>query len=662
MAASNNLALVSAWADVLYEAICKDVEEKPTVKGAAAFRDCVLEQCTDKAVVLPACRIGPQACSALLKLLKAKDSANVATFAVRRLDLSHNALSDEGVIPLSQLIRALPGLKQLCLQNNAIGNEGVVELSKTLASNSSLQILDLSSVDHLANLNINSSGGPNSAAAAGSSSAIGLGGSSSAAGNVPSVSGATGGSNVSPALNASNTANMVASKRNNIEAKSATQLAAALTANRSLSALSLKGNPLGKGSPAAFAKLLETLAFLLQRNKALTYLDLENTSLGSKGCSALCAAAASNRSLRTLSLARNGAGPDAGKAVQSLLSENESLIALHLEGNNLGRSFAAVCSALCWSAPPTFPRPAGSIDGNCSLIILDVAGNDVGDDGAEALAEALSTNRTLTSVNVARNNITEKGALAIARALSGNAVLSSLNLSSNSIKNPPVVALAECMVTNGSLISLDLCSCKITDDAAVALVTAVGHNERAALRKLRLRDNYISAGAGELMADALYRNKSLTVADLRGNQIDHVRLTKIKAMCQRNLSELRQAEPRRLRKEIARLKGEQVKLRRAERTLRQQQQQIDATKQKIANIQQEQAEFMRGQQRRRAEIQSQIDAEQASIDQARSKLEEKRRELATSEQSYAARIADLQETLNKETEARKAVEKDLAKV
>lgn len=71
----------------------------------------------------------------------------------------------------------------------------------------------------------------------------------------------------------------------------------------------------------------------------------------------------------------------------------------------------------------------------------------------------------------------------------------------------------------------------------------------------------LAACSGEMIVDALYRNQSLTVADFRGqlslaprsplaahrccrgvrtgNQIDHVRLNKIRSICKRNLAEIK---------------------------------------------------------------------------------------------------------------------------
>ena len=44
-------------ADAVYEAVCKETEEKPTAKGAQAFRDKVFENCTPRQIVLTNARL-----------------------------------------------------------------------------------------------------------------------------------------------------------------------------------------------------------------------------------------------------------------------------------------------------------------------------------------------------------------------------------------------------------------------------------------------------------------------------------------------------------------------------------------------------------------------------------------------------------------------------
>ena len=54
--------------------------------------------------------------------------------------------------------------------------------------------------------------------------------------------------------------------------------------------------------------------------------------------------------------------------------------------------------------------------------------NQIGDEGAKALASALRVNEVLTELNLARNGIDAAGAVALASALRVNEVLTDLNL------------------------------------------------------------------------------------------------------------------------------------------------------------------------------------------------------------------------------------------
>ena len=92
-----------------------------------------------------------------------------------------------------------------------------------------------------------------------------------------------------------------------------------------------------------------------------------------------------------------------------------------------------------------------------SLRSLDVSGNNIGDEGAEALA----ANKTLSSLNVSSNFIFARGA----KALAANKTLSSLNVSQNCIGPGGAKALA----ANTNLNSLDVSCNVIGDEGAMAL-------------------------------------------------------------------------------------------------------------------------------------------------------------------------------------------------
>jgi hypothetical protein len=90
-----------------------------------------------------------------------------------------------------------------------------------------------------------------------------------------------------------------------------------------------------------------------------------------------------------------------------------------------------------------------------ALRSLNFCSNQIGDEGALALGEALKLNSTLTYLQLGQNNISNKGALALGSALESNPVLTSLSLASNKIGNEGALALRS-MLSNPALKSLAL--------------------------------------------------------------------------------------------------------------------------------------------------------------------------------------------------------------
>jgi len=92
--------------------------------------------------------------------------------------------------------------------------------------------------------------------------------------------------------------------------------------------------------------------------------------------------------------------------------------------------------------------------GDSETLILHF--NNIGREGAAALATALTTNTTLTTLDLYGNNIGAEGAAALATALTTNTILTTLNLCWNGIGAEGAAALARALTTNTSLTTLDL--------------------------------------------------------------------------------------------------------------------------------------------------------------------------------------------------------------
>jgi len=82
--------------------------------------------------------------------------------------------------------------------------------------------------------------------------------------------------------------------------------------------------------------------------------------------------------------------------------------------------------------------------------------NAIGDEGAEALAEALRNNRNLRGIFLASNDISDRGAEALAESLKVNSSLQYLRLDDNIIGDDGAQALAAGLMKNRSLLGLGL--------------------------------------------------------------------------------------------------------------------------------------------------------------------------------------------------------------
>ena len=156
-------------------------------------------------------------------------------------------------------------------------------------------------------------------------------------------------------------------------------------------------------------------------------------------------------------------------------------------------------------------------DNDPSLTSLNLGFNNIGDQGAQAIAEILANNTTLTSLNLRSNNIDDQGAQAIAKALANNTTLTSLNLGWNNIDDQGVQAIAEALANNTTLTSLDFYDNNIGDQGAQAIAESLRDN--TTLTYLVLSTNNIGLQGAQAIAEALANNTTLTRLDLYDNNI-----------------------------------------------------------------------------------------------------------------------------------------------
>ncbi|CAH3183254.1 unnamed protein product [Porites evermanni] len=160
--------------------------------------------------------------------------------------------------------------------------------------------------------------------------------------------------------------------------------------------------------------------------------------------------------------------------------------------------------------------------GFCELKTLNLAVNNITDEGVKHLAKALThTNCTLNILGLQGNNITDEAVKHLVTALTHtNCKLSSLNLGNNNITDEAVNHLSTALThTNCNLNTIDLGGNNITDEGVEHLSTALTH-ANSKLNTLNLSRNNITDKAVKHLRTALtHTNCKLNRLDLQYNNI-----------------------------------------------------------------------------------------------------------------------------------------------
>jgi hypothetical protein len=164
---------------------------------------------------------------------------------------------------------------------------------------------------------------------------------------------------------------------------------------------------------------------------------------------------------------------------------------------------------------------AGLEQGHATLTALNLASNDIAEEGAKVLAESLQYNVGLTHLNVSDNRLRDNGVLILCAAIVHAAAaepMISLDLSYNECRHRGAQAVAN-MITDPklSLTALNLegnligGGSSMSNHSVKALANALKDDQT--LTELHLGQNRIGKGAKHV-ADMLQKNSTLRVLDL----------------------------------------------------------------------------------------------------------------------------------------------------
>ncbi|XP_042750938.1 dynein regulatory complex subunit 5 [Lagopus leucura] len=207
-------------------------------------------------------------------------------------------------------------------------------------------------------------------------------------------------------------------------------------------------------------------------------------------CCNLAAAVKMCHNLKIFKLTRSNVDDDKTRLLVRNLLDHPSLVELDLSHNLIRDKGARAVSKLI----------------NCSkLEILHLCNNQICNEGAQALAQALAKNCTLTSLNLRLNHVEDEGGEAMGCALLTNTTLKSLHLGGNSLAEPTAVVFSQVLTHNSTLTCINFSCNPIGPDGGKQLLEGLRCNQTLTEFDLRLAE--VGEESEYLISQMLWANR-----------------------------------------------------------------------------------------------------------------------------------------------------------
>jgi len=163
---------------------------------------------------------------------------------------------------------------------------------------------------------------------------------------------------------------------------------------------------------------------------------------------------------------------------------------------------------------------ADLVKNNSTLTTLDLCCSELCDDPAIIICKALKSNSSIKYLNLRLSHIYDEAGKPMNELLKVNSTITKLNLRGNDFGSPMVNEIANALENNSSLTWLDLSSNNFDNDGATNLGRALKTNHTLAWLNIG-RNDFESSGIREL-AEALKTNMSLTSLGLENIDLEPV--------------------------------------------------------------------------------------------------------------------------------------------
>ena len=271
--------------------------------------------------------------------------------------------------------------------------------------------------------------------------------------------------------------------------------------------------------------------------------DLQHYGIGDSGVVAVSSALARNITITKLNLCDNGISHMGANALADMLKDNCFISQLDVSENRLGTKGVEclgemlnenVCLqnlglANCGLHERDMPMLLLKAN-RIHLNILNLEGNELGDEGAVMLGSFLSTNSSLEVLNLAWNAIHLRGIAAVSKGLKANTVLQNLDISRNSISNEGATEISEVLAMNKSLRVLDVSNCGFNETGVQAISEGLSTN--TTLHTLKIgRNRFHVYGVYKLLKEIRKQTSSaLKTLDMDDTTLDHACLRELEML------------------------------------------------------------------------------------------------------------------------------------